>query len=177
MGKKWGRNEGIHIGDVFYCWGPPAFALCSERAEYYQVIALRGKTQVVLRALRSEPYINENIREGSSLWRIYRERRRPLHGQFMAEGELEATPFMVNGKLILTPGWEVTAWVLPFKSPEGRYQLAEVGCRKGVGFSMEYPEDWEPWDAETVKRLEEEARAEEGRFLRKLEAKLTAPLC
>lgn len=176
MGQKWGRNDGIHIGDVFYCWGPPTFALCSERAEHYQVIALRGKAQVVLRALRSEPYINENVKEGSPLWRIFRERSRPLPGQFMAESELEVTPFMVNGKLILTPGWEVTAWVLPFKSPEGRYRLIEVGWKKGVGFDMEYPEDWESWDEETIKRLEEKARAEEEQFLRKLEAKTAFPL-
>ena len=75
MGKKWGSNEDIHIGGIFCCYA-------DSWPEYYQVTALRGRTQVILHAVRSEIYINEGIAESSSLyWR--RERTWPLTGQLL----------------------------------------------------------------------------------------------
>lgn len=132
MGKKWGSNEGIRIGDIFECWGSPY--LDQPDSNYYQVVALRGKTQVVLRPLQMATYINEGIAEDSPLhWR--RERKRPLPGRFMTAEHL-------------------IVWVLPDRTIEGRPQLREV--RWNAIYSLALPEDWEPWDAETIKQLEEE---------------------
>ena len=50
MGSKWGSNEGIRIGDIFACWCGPY--VDRPETNYYQVTALRGRTQVVLRPLR-----------------------------------------------------------------------------------------------------------------------------
>jgi len=50
MGSKWGSNEDIHIGDIFQCWFGPYVG--QPDSDYYQVAALRGRTQVVLRPLR-----------------------------------------------------------------------------------------------------------------------------
>ena len=57
MGSKWGSNEGIRIGDIFACWCGPY--VDRPETNYYQVTALRGRTQVVLRPLRmvSSPVI------------------------------------------------------------------------------------------------------------------------
>lgn len=65
MGRKWGSNESIRIGDIFEC-----ISVLSSwaRPEYYQVVALRGRTQVMLHAIRSETYINEGIAEDSPLY-------------------------------------------------------------------------------------------------------------
>lgn len=149
MGKKWGSNEGIHIGDIFECWE------YLPDSDYYQVAALRGKAQVVLRPIHTEKYINEGIEKGSPLyWR--RERKRPLPGQFMT---LIPRARDERGKRILRTGEEVTAWVLPDRTVEGRFALQEVHWRSQ--YTLALPEDWEPWDAEKIKKLEEEARAEE----------------
>ena len=151
MGKKWGSNEGIRIGDIFECWDGPY--LDRPDSDYYQVVALRGKTQMVLRPLQMETYINEGIAEDSPLhWR--RERKRPLPGRFMTAEHLIARVRYERGKEIRRTGEEVTAWVLPGRTIEGRPQLREV--RWGAIYSLALPEDWEPWDAETIKQLEEE---------------------
>lgn len=151
MGKKWGSNEGIRIGDIFECWYGPY--LDRPDSDYYQVVALRGKTQMVLRPLQMETYINEGIAGDSPLhWR--RERKRPLPGCFMTAKHLTALVRYERGKEIRRTGEEVTAWVLPGRTIEGRPQLREV--RWGAIYSLALPEDWEPWDAETIKQLEEE---------------------
>ena len=151
MGKKWGSNEGIRIGDIFECWGGPY--LDQPDSNYYQVVALRGKTQVVLRPLQMATYINEGIAEDSPLhWR--RERKRPLPGRFMTAEYLIAQVHYERGKEIRRTGEEVTAWVLPDRTIDGRPQLREV--RWSAIYTLALPEDWEPWDAETIKQLEEE---------------------
>ena len=151
MGKKWGSNEGIRIGDIFECWYGPY--LDRPDSDYYQVVALRGKTQMVLRPLQRETYINEGIAEDSPLhWR--RERKRPLPGCFMTAKHLTALVRYERGKEIRRTGEEVTAWVLPDHTIEGRPQLQEV-CWKAI-YNLALPKDWEPWDAETIKQLEEE---------------------
>lgn len=152
MGKKWGSNEDIRIGDVFECWDGPD--MLQPDSDYYQVVALRGKTQVVLRPLQMETYINEGIAEDSPLhWR--RERKRPLPGHFMTAEHLTALVRYERGKEIRRIGEEVTAWVLPDHTIEGRSRLQEV--RWNAIYSLALPEDWEPWDAETIKQLEKEA--------------------
>lgn len=148
---KWGSNKGIRIGDIFECWGSPY--LDQPDSDYYQVVALRGKTQVVLCPLQIETYINEGIAEDSPLhWR--RERKRPLPGRFMTAEHLIARVRYERGKEIRRTGEEVTAWVLPDHTIEGRPQLQEV-CWKAI-YNLALPKDWEPWDAETIKQLEEE---------------------
>ena len=151
MGKKWGSNEDIRIGDVFECWDGPD--MLQPDSDYYQVVALRGKTQVVLRPLQMETYINEGIAEDSPLhWR--RERKRPLPGRFMTAEYLIAQVHYERGKEIRRTGEEVTAWVLPDRTIDGRPQLREV--RWSAIYSLALPEDWEPWDTETIKQLEDE---------------------
>ena len=120
---------------------------------YYQVVSLRGRTQVVLRPIRTEKYINEGIGEGSPIY-WYREQNRPLPGQFMTASELIAFARYERGKEIRRTGEEVTAWVLPDRTVDGRLLLQEV--RWHAAYSLALPGDWEPWDAETVKQLEEE---------------------
>jgi len=79
MGNKWGSNEGIRTGDIFGCWYGPY--VVRPDSDYYQVAALRGKTQVVLRPLRMETYINEGIEKDSPLYWL-RERKRPVVSQY-----------------------------------------------------------------------------------------------
>lgn len=55
MGKKWGRNEDIKIGDIFRDFS----SFTPEPAEYYQVTTLRGKTLVELHALHSDGFFSE----------------------------------------------------------------------------------------------------------------------
>lgn len=162
MGKKWGSNEGIHVGDIFACWAGPYGG--QPDSDYYQVTALHGKTQVVLRPLRMERYIQEGIESGSPL-DLFRERKRPLPGQIMSADELTATAHYEHGKEIRRTGVEVTAWVLPDRTAEGRTLLQEVHWRCQYTFAL--PEDWEPWEAETIKRMEEEARQEMENFARR----------
>lgn len=151
MGKKRGSNEDIRIGGIFECWDGPD--MLQPDSDYYQVVALRGKTQVVLRPLQMEIYINEGIAEDSPLhWR--RERKRPLPGHVMTAKHLTALVRYERGKEIRRTGEEVTAWVLDH-AIEGRPQLQEVRWR--VIYSLALPEDWAPWDVETIKQLEEEA--------------------
>lgn len=163
MNHKWGSNEDIHVGDIFRCenvWMSP-----SGRPEYYQVVALRGKTQVVLHAVRSETYTQEGISEDGPM-HYYRTRTRPLPGQFMAEEEMwEIREFEVRGKRVRITGEEVTAWVEPNRWPDGRPQLREMGpggWYLGYIYYLERPEEWEPWDLETAKRKEAERYAEEA---------------
>ncbi len=161
MSKKWGSNEGIRIGDIFWCWCGPYVG--QPDSDYYQIVALRGKTQVVLRPLRMETYINDGIEKDSPLYWL-RERKRPLPGQFMTADELVAMARYERGKEIRRTGEEVTAWVLPDKTVEGRLLLQEV--RWGSIFSLARPEDWEAWDAETIRRMEEETLQEREDFAR-----------
>lgn len=163
MGQKWGSNKGIHIGDIFECWcGPYAGRPDSD---YYQVAALRGRTQVVLRPLRTETYLNEGVEEGSPLYWL-RERKRPLPGQFLTAEELLVIVRNERGKEIQRIGEKVTAWVLPDRTAEGRLQLQEV--RWGPTFSLARPEDWAPWDAETIRQLEKEAFQEREEAIQRL---------
>lgn len=107
-GWKWGSNEDIRIGDIFECWGGPYIS--PPDSNYYQVVARRGRTQVVLRPLRME-------------------RNQPLPGQFMTAGELTAMVRYERGKEIRRTGEEVIAWVLPYKTVEGEFLLNEVRWR------------------------------------------------
>lgn len=108
MGSKWGSNKDIRVGDIFECWCGPY--MDRPDSDYYQVVALRGKTQVVLRPLRTK-------------------RDRPLPGQFMTAGELTALVRYERGKEIRRTGEEVIAWVLPYKTVEGEFLLHEVRWR------------------------------------------------
>ena len=162
MGKKWGSNEDIHVGDIFHC---DCVCSSSGRPHYYQVVALRGRTQVVLHAIRSETYTQEGISEDGPM-HYHRTRIRPLIGQFMAREDMwEICEFEVRGKRIRVTGEEVTAWVCPERRPDGTPWLLEVGpggWRLGYCYEPEQPENWEPWDLETAKRLEAERYAEEA---------------
>ena len=162
MGKKWGSNEDIRVGDIFR--SDDIYWSCG-RPTYYQVVALRGKTQVVLHAIRSETYTQEGISEDGPLY-FYRTRTRPLLGQFMAKEEMwETHEFEVRGKRVRITGEEVTAWVQPDRRPDGRPWLREVGpgwSRLGYYYDLERPENWEPWDIETARRMEAEEYAEEA---------------
>lgn len=162
MGSKWGSSEGIHVGDIFACWAGPYGG--QPDSDYYQVTALRGKTQVVLRPLRTERYINKGIEQGSPL-SLFRERTRPLPGQFLTADDVIVMVRYERGKEIRRTGLEVTAWVLPNRTMEGRVQLQEVRWRSA--FSLTHPKDWEPWDAETVKQLEEAVHQEREDFARR----------
>lgn len=51
MGNKWGSNEGICVGDIFECMFGPY--LGAPDSDYYQVAALRGRTQAAFRPLRT----------------------------------------------------------------------------------------------------------------------------
>lgn len=159
MGRKWGSNEDIHVGDIFDCI---ASASPFARPDYYQVVALKGRTQVVLHAIHSETYINEGISEDSPLSR-YRKRDRPLPGQFMREDEMrEIREYRKQGKLIRFAGERVTAWVSPDRAGNGRlllYEVGEIGRGLGVYYTLAEPKDWEPWDAEAIRKLEEYERA------------------
>lgn len=164
MGQKWGSNEGIHIGDIFECWYGPYMS--EPDSDYYQVVALRGKTQVVLRPLRTEKYINERIEKGSPLYWC-REQKRPLPGQFMTADELLPMVRYKRGREIRRTGVEATAWVQPYRTVENRPCLQEVRWKSS--FVLALPEDWEPWDAEKIKELEEEDRAEKEAFKEQME--------
>lgn len=163
MSAKWGSNEEVRIGDIFECWFGPYMA--QPETDWYQVTALRGRTQVVLRPLRMETYINEEIQEGSSLYWL-RERKRPLPGQFLEADELIAMARYERGREIRRTGEEVTAWVLPDRTADGRLVLQEVLWKSS--FSLARPEDWAPWDAETIRQMEEEDRRERRDAARRL---------
>lgn len=173
MGKKWGSNENIHIGDIFDCYEPNV--LRDTRPEYYQVVALRGRTQVVLHAIHSETYINEGIAEDSLL---RRERTRPLPGQFMTEDEMWTQEYRMRDKLIRISGEKVTAWVSPDRRLDGRlvlYEVGEIPRSLGISYVLALPKDWEPWDAETIQKLEEYERATQERMHRSLEGDHDSP--
>ena len=106
MGNKWGSNEGIRVGDIFECLRGPY--LGDPDSDYYQVAALRGKTQVALRPLRTERYINEGVEEDSPL-SLFRERTRPLPGQFLTADDLCAMVRYERGREIRRTGEEVIA--------------------------------------------------------------------
>jgi len=153
MGKKWGSNEEIRIGDVFRSW--IFWDDFPWVTDYYQVTALRGKTQVVLRALCTEFLFQGGSEEDHLRW-LRAKQIRPLPGRFLPEKELGWVQIYKKGKILSYPEGEVTAWVHPVKEPDGRIQLVEVGWEKGVCFSMEYPEDWVPRDAEAINEPDEE---------------------
>ena len=165
MVRKWGSNENIRIGDIF-TYDDFIRNYDSFRREYYQVVALRGRTQVVLRAIRSETYINEDIAEGSPLfWR--RERSRPLPGQFIDEDKEWPVHSCWKGDKEIIDNWQtVTAWVRPCLAYGERPMLREISefSRKtGIVFEyiLELPEDWEPWDAEKIQVMEEYERKQD----------------
>ena len=173
MGKKWGSNEDIHIGDIFRCWTVNSF-----RPDYYQVVSLRGRTQVILRAIQSETYINEGIDDYSLLF-LHRERTRPLPGRFADENEGWPVHGYRKGDREILVTWQtVTAWVHPCRTSEGRPQLQEVGefsRRLGITYSLELPKDWEPWDAETIQKLEEYERQRNEVCARHLKGETDVP--
>lgn len=167
MGRKWGSNESIRIGDIFEC-----ISVLSSwaRPEYYQVVALRGRTQVVLRAICSETYINEGIAKDSPLyWR--RERSRPLPGQFMDETEEWPVRSLWKGDKEIWDNWHtVTAWGLPFlafgECPVFR-EISEFSrWQGGIIYTLELPEDWEPWNAKKIQELEEYDRQQHEKFIK-----------
>lgn len=165
MGRKWGSNEDIHIGDIFMCWHDP-----SSRRDYYQVVALRGRTQVVLRAIHSETYINEGIAEDSPLF-WHRERTRPLPGQFIDETEEWPVRSLWKGDKEILDNWHtVTARVLPCRMSGDRPALREISefsRRLGwITYSLEQSEDCEPWNAEAIQKLEEYRRQEDEVLVR-----------
>lgn len=170
--RNGGSNENIHVGDIFHCWNSDYTCY-----DYYQVTALRGKTQVVLRAIKMETYINEGIAEDSPLyWR--RKGWRPLPGQFWPlDKPVIRYGFWVRGKYIDVTPEEVTAWVMPEQFfTEGRPRLQAVGLAwKKLGriwFELGLPEDWEPWDAEMIRKLEEHERQEEEYERQEAEARM-----
>lgn len=61
MNHEWGSSEDLQVGDIFRCdsVGMPF----SGRPEHYPVAALRGRTQAVLQAVRTETYTQEGISE------------------------------------------------------------------------------------------------------------------
>lgn len=107
---------------------------------------------------------NEGIGEDSPL-SLFRERTRPLPGQFLTADDVSAMVRYECGREIRRTGLEVTAWVLPNRTAEGRVQLQEV--RWGSGFSQSFPEDWVPWDAETIRRTEKKTLQEREDFARR----------
>ena len=157
MGKKWGSNEDIHVGDIFQCWSP----IYDVWWEYYQVVELRGKSQVVLHAVYSERYINEIIPEDSPLyWR--REQSRPLRGKFASlDDPVVRWGFWKQNAYIELTTEKMTAWVLPEREDDGRIRLQAMGLlyqKTGYWFSQGLPEDWEPWDEEKLRENEEYVR-------------------
>lgn len=160
MGKKWGSNANIHIGDIFYYCGDYTWG-------YYQVVALKGKTQVVLHAIGMEWYINEGIGEDSPLfWR--KKRRRPLPGWFLGRNDgFPVYSHRKKDKEFLEYVDELTAWVLPDVAGTGDNYLRIVGWlgRYGsIDFIQEFPKDWEPWTPEQIKLLEEYEQAKDERY-------------
>lgn len=159
MNHKWASNKGIQIGDIYRCdtfWG--------ERPEYYEVTALRGRTQVVLHAIHSEEFAQEGIEEGSPL-SLYRTRTRPLPGQFMRREEMWGVcEVMYRGRRVLLTGEEAVAWAVDEQRVEGRpYRLREVGPGwhlHGVLYNYCPPEEWRVWSLEEVRAMEEECRRE-----------------
>ncbi len=180
MGKKWGSNEGIQIGDVFRCSRPFFFAPAgAERAEHYQVTALKGKTQVVLHAIHTESYINEGIAEDSLLY-DKRKRTRPVLGQFLTEDDEEVTYGVrveIDGKEVRFHRAEVTAWVLfrPEQTPDHSFRLKEVGWENRIFYDQARPKDWEPWDAEMIRKLEEYYRQQDEALTRYLHGEKDVP--
>lgn len=157
MGKKWGSNEDIHVGDIFRCWSTWG----GEVWEYYQVVELRGKSQVVLHAIYSECFINEGISEDSPLfWR--RERTRPVPGKFAdLNHPVERRVYCIQGGYLELTTEKLTAWVCPERYDDGTYRLQAMGMlykKWGLCFNQELPKSWAVWDAETIRKLEEYER-------------------
>lgn len=171
MGKKWGSNEDIHIGDIFRCWSISGYDIWM----YYQVVELRGKSQVVLHAVESERYINEIVPEDSPLWWA-RNRSRPLPGQFAPlDNPVMRWAFWQRNAYIELTAEKLTAWVLPQRDMDGRIQLQAMGLfykKMGYSFSQELPEDWEPWDEETLRKYEEYERQEREAAARALNERM-----
>ncbi len=149
MGKKWGSNEDIHIGDIFSSWGAEP-----GRPTYYQVTALRGSTQVVLRAIEEETLIQEEISEDSPLY-YRRERTRPVPGKFLPEVGIRE--LMYRGKIIRCFAETVTAWVCPERTSEDRPRVREIsrGRRDIFIGDLVLPEDYAPWTPKQIRLLEE----------------------
>lgn len=153
MGKKWGSNEDIHIGDIFSSWG--------EIWQYYQVVELRGKCQVMLHAIYSERFVNEGIPEDYKLfWR--RKRTRPVPGAFAdVNHPVERREYCIRGKRFELITERLTAWVCPKRNEDGRHQLQAMGLHYkmlGLCFDQEFPKDWAVWDADMIEKLEEYER-------------------
>ena len=69
--------------------------------------------------------------------------------------------FWERGKPVRITQEEVTAWVLPCRSVDDRPLLQVMGIagkKMRVTFTLGHPEDWEPWDAEMIRKLEEYER-------------------
>lgn len=155
MDHKWGSNKGIQIGDIYRCEVSNCWR---DRPEYYEVTALRGRTQVVLRAIRSEEFIQEGIAEGSPI-SFYRKRTRPLPGCFLRRDELLwYVELIYRGRKVAVGGEEATAWVMFGEQVEGRpCLLREVGAGwhvQGALYRYTPPEEWQPWSAEQIRAME-----------------------
>lgn len=78
MGKKLPTNENIHIGEIY----KTSFTSETEHScAFYQVVGLRAKTLVELRAIRGECFVDETYDSH------YKVRVRPLPGQFVEGAE------------------------------------------------------------------------------------------
>lgn len=148
MGKKWGRNEDIQIGDIFYDFS----SLTPVPAEYYQVTALRGKTLVELRALHSDGYFSEGGHWVPT---------RPIPGCFMDRKYAEdfgVYEVQRRGQTVRTAREEITARVMPEKTARGRLLLRELEygwIRLEYWLEQILPEDWDPWDPEDLQMMKD----------------------
>ena len=82
-----------------------------------------------------------------------------------------AAVFWERGKPVRVTQEEVTAWVLPCRSVDDRPQLQVMGIagkRMHVTLTLGQPKDWEPWDAEMIRKLEEYALQNNEVFIKHL---------
>lgn len=80
MGRKMPTNEDIHIGDIFQATFRDE---CGSSCAFYQVVGLRAKTLVELRAIRGERFWDESCAQ----WPTNMVKVRPLPGQFLENCE------------------------------------------------------------------------------------------
>lgn len=149
MGKKWGRNEDIQIGDIFYDFS----SFTPVPAEYYQVTALRGKTLVELHAIHSDGHFSEGGHWVPT---------RPIPGCFMDRKYAEdfgVYAVQRRGQTVLTAREEITARVMPEKTAWGMPLLRELEhfgkYRLEYWFWQTLPQDWAPWDPKDLQMMKD----------------------
>lgn len=118
MGKKRPSNENIHIGEI-YEW--TSRAECGSSCGFCQVVGLRGKTLVELRAIRGERFMDESCAQGVQMT----VKVRPLPGQFFEDSE----PFTLRAGEFS----ELLGRKCLYGSDRGYYEMREgdVGCLTG----------------------------------------------